>query len=414
VYRFSRRGFVVNGIGLALSASGVLDAFDLFAFDSPWIRTGLVATVAGVPGVAGFDNGPRHIATFNHPTWIEVARLEGGQPNALYPDPGDIFVVDRLNEAVRLIKPDGVSTYKVASQPLDYWGEGPFLEFDFGGPFGGGLVVEPAGSGCGGGAYDDGMWVAATGKEQIVLVSMFRSVAARDGTELIEGESWSPTGLALSRGYGSDRYPYANRYLYVADTGNHTIHAISFGASFELCPQARGSLTLAGAAGVPGAADGYGPSARFNRPRGLATAPDDTVLVADSGNHTIRAVTPDGEVTTIAGEAGVPGWNDGPALQAHLRTPSGIDIDGDGVIYFSDTGNHVIRAITPDGMVSTIAGAPGESGYVDGFGWNARFAGPVGVKVDPGDGSILVADTSNNAIRRIKWATIRRQHPVRR
>jgi glucose/arabinose dehydrogenase len=157
--------------------------------------------------------------------------------------------------------------------------------------------------------------------------------------------------------------------------------------------------TFAGSPGASGFHDGV-EGTRFNTPRGLATYLDGSILVADSGNHVIRSISRTGIVTTIAGVPGIPGSDDGPALQAHLNTPSGLDVAPNGDIFITDTANHTIRLLTPDGQLRTIAGAPGLAGYADGFGPDARFSGPVGIHVAR-DGSILVADTSNNVIRRL-------------
>ncbi|MGH9421134.1 MAG: hypothetical protein ACRD3J_14250, partial [Thermoanaerobaculia bacterium] len=157
--------------------------------------------------------------------------------------------------------------------------------------------------------------------------------------------------------------------------------------------------------GQSGAQDGTGAAARFNSPRGIVAGPDGSVYVADSGNHAIRKIAADGTVTTVAGVLGAPGSDDGVALTAHLNTPSGIDIDASGQIYIADTGNSTIRMITTDGRLVTLAGIPGVSGFADGAAASAKFAGPVGVRIAP-DGSLLIADTSNNAIRRYSVVTV--------
>jgi sugar lactone lactonase YvrE len=181
--------------------------------------------------------------------------------------------------------------------------------------------------------------------------------------------------------------------------------SLSSTASFENCPQSRQVETIAGSAGEAGARDGVGTTARFNNPRGLVAGPDGSVYVADSGNHAVRKIAPDGTVTTIAGVLGAPGSDDGVALTAHLNTPSGIDVDASGQIYIADTGNSTIRMITTDGRLVTIAGIPGVSGFADGAAASAKFAGPVGVRIAP-DGSLLIAHTSNNAIRRYSLVTV--------
>jgi DNA-binding beta-propeller fold protein YncE len=157
--------------------------------------------------------------------------------------------------------------------------------------------------------------------------------------------------------------------------------------------------TLAGFPGLAGSADGAGAMARFDTPRGIAALPDGTLYVTDAGNHTIRRIAPDGTVTTIAGVAGVAGSDDGPALQAHLNTPSGIDVNDKGEVFIVDTFSHTIRMLK-DGMLTTIAGTPGVSGFADGDAATAKFNAPVGLKIAP-DGSLVVADTGNNVIRRL-------------
>ena len=133
-------------------------------------------------------------------------------------------------------------------------------------------------------------------------------------------------------------------------------------------------------------------------PFGIAVAADRTVYVADAGdNNRIQKITPDGVVTTLAG--GSEGFADGAGAQASFNTPSGLAIDADGNLYVADTGNNRIRKVTPEGFVSTIAGN-GTAGYLDGPAAQAHFNGPIGVAVDK-NGNVYVADTYNDRIRRI-------------
>jgi sugar lactone lactonase YvrE len=156
-------------------------------------------------------------------------------------------------------------------------------------------------------------------------------------------------------------------------------------------------LVLAGD-GVRGAIDGSGWRARFSEPFGIVTAPDGTILVADAGDHhAIRRISPAGDVSTIAG--GTRGFADGAGSSAAFSTPSGLARAPDGTLYLADTGNHAIRRITPDGQVSTLAG-DGTPGYADGPGREARFNGPIGVAV-AADGRVIVADSYNDRIRAI-------------
>ena len=156
-------------------------------------------------------------------------------------------------------------------------------------------------------------------------------------------------------------------------------------------------ITLAGD-GVAGIRDGDAPQARFSDPFGIAIAPDGAVYVSDAGDSPrIRRLSPDGVVSTLAG--GERGFSDGVGLAARFNTPSGLAVDAAGALYVADTGNNAVRRIAPDGTVSTVAG-DGTAGYRDGPGPRARFNGPVGVAVDAG-GRVVVADTYNDRIRAI-------------
>jgi len=152
--------------------------------------------------------------------------------------------------------------------------------------------------------------------------------------------------------------------------------------------------------------DGPAAQALFSGPAAVAVA-GDTVYIADSRNHAVRALR-DGQVTTIAGGAAEPGYADGRGEAARLSAPAGIAVGPSGTIFIADTGNHRIRRISPDGAVSTYAGAAtpkddlgGElGGYLDGPAAAAQFRYPVGLAVD-GDGTLYVADAGNHAVRRI-------------
>lgn len=151
--------------------------------------------------------------------------------------------------------------------------------------------------------------------------------------------------------------------------------------------------------GVSAARDGDSSRARFSDPFGVAAAPDGSIYVSDAGDaQAIRRVAPDGTVSTIAG--GENGYADGPAAMARFSTPSGLAIAADGTIYVADTGNNMIRRISPGGEVSTLAGGLA-AGDRDAIGRQARFNGPIGVAIDAA-GRVIVADTYNDRIRAIE------------
>src|ERR1044071_8115683 len=153
--------------------------------------------------------------------------------------------------------------------------------------------------------------------------------------------------------------------------------------------------TLAGD-GSPVIRDGA--QAGFSDPFGVAVAVDGTVYVADAGeSNRIRKMVPDGTVTTLAG--GAEGFADGVGTAASFNTPSGLALANDGNLFLAETGNNRIRKVTPEGQVSTVAG-DGTAGYVDGPASQARFNVPMGIAVDA-RGNIYVADTYNDRIRMI-------------
>src|SRR5207237_247197 len=120
----------------------------------------------------------------------------------------------------------------------------------------------------------------------------------------------------------------------------------------------------------------------------------------DYGNHTVRKITPDGAVTTLAGLAGSSGSVDASGTSARFYQPEGVAVDAAGYVYVADTANGTIRKITPSGTVSTLAGFAGSYGSADGVGTNAQFYQPEAVTVDA-SGNLYVADYLNQTIRKV-------------
>lgn len=156
--------------------------------------------------------------------------------------------------------------------------------------------------------------------------------------------------------------------------------------------------TFAGAAGTSGSTNATGASARFNTPAGMTCDLSGNVFVVDSANHLIRKITSAGVVTTFAG-SGSSGSTNGTGTAASFNNPFGIAIDSAKNLYIADTSNNMIRKITPQGVVTTLAGST-TSGSSDGVGTSASFNGPRGITVDSND-IVYVADTLNNKIRKI-------------
>ncbi len=229
------------------------------------------------------------------------------------------------------------------------------------------------------------IWVADTFNCRIRRISPAGAVTTLAGT--IPGYADGAGGAArFSAPYGLTLDNSNN--LIVADTINHCIRKIT----------PAGMVTTLAGTNAYGYADGTGCEARFFRPQGIARDADGNFIVADTRNNRIRKVTPAGIVTTIAG-GDTNGYADGVSNTARFYWPGGVTVGSAGRVLVADTGNHCIRQITPGGAVSTLAGTNAQ-GYADGAGSAARFYSPDGLAVDS-LGCVLVADTYNHCIRKI-------------
>jgi serine/threonine protein kinase/sugar lactone lactonase YvrE len=237
------------------------------------------------------------------------------------------------------------------------------------------------------------LYVADTGNNTIRKIDaggVVRTLAGKAGEHgAIDGPGpsarfWAPFGIAVDK-MGN---------LCVAEVANNTVRQVTAAGQ---------ASTLAGLAGEPGAADGAGINAQFRNPWGVAIDKSGNTYVTDMSNFTIRKISPGGLVTTLAGQAGSSGSGDGPGKYPRFWDSHGIAVDSGANLYVADTGNDTIRKITPFGEVTTLAGLAASPGQADGNGPTARFRNPEGIAVD-GAGNIYVADTDNHAIRKITAA----------
>jgi len=206
---------------------------------------------------------------------------------------------------------------------------------------------------------------------------------SRNGNDPVSAQTLrllTPSGIA----FGPDGT------LYVADPSGHRV-----------CTVAPDGLVRVVAGGANGYRDGHGEDAQFRYPSDVAIDVNGLLYVADAGNDRIRRVTPDGNVTTLAGS--VYDYGDGRGPHGRFRRPAALDVDADGICYVADTGNNAVRAITPEGNVFTLAGSP-PGGDHDGVGADVGLRWPTGITVGS-RGDVWVADHGNGAVRRIDVVT---------
>jgi hypothetical protein len=371
----------INGIGAAASfrsPSGVVtdSAGNVYVADygSNIVRkitsAGAVTTLAGSAGVTGSTDGAGAAASF------------GGTYGVATDSVGNVFVADIWNQLIRKVTPAGVVTTLAGMSAKFGSADGTGAAASFFAPYG--LATDGAGN----------IYVADTSNNIIRKITACGAVATLAGMTGVTGGPGNVDGIGSAARFDGPQGTATDSAgnVYVADRINNTIRKIT---------PAGVVTTLAGIAdGFVGSTDGIGSVARFNLPLGVATDNAGNVYVADGFNNTIRKITPAGVVSTLAGTARVIGSADGIGSAASFNGPSGVATDSVGNVYVADKGNDTIRKITPTGVVSTLAGTAGMFGSADGAGSAARFYWPTAVATDS-VGNVYVADYGNHLIRKI-------------
>jgi sugar lactone lactonase YvrE len=387
-----------------------------------WVRAQdgyIFTTYAGQPGVAGSANGLLANARFKNPDGLAV---DAG---------GSLVIVDTGNLVLRKVVGPTIS---VLAGSVGWGGniDGPATtaRFGFALPGGGpstgfsnfsmgprGVLATPSGM----------IYVVDSTNSTIRTLSSYGSVATLAGSPralvtnpvpggpLISLPALSRDGVGVAASFGAPLAITVDAAgnLYVSDTNVSTIRKIT---------PAGVVTTYAGIMNIPGADDGPRGRATFRNPAGVAMDSAGNLFVVDSHNYTIRRISVEGEVSTLAGSPGNHGSADGIGSSARLGGPSnsswfyesgifeslsspsafgptGIAIDGMGNLFVADTANHTIRKVTPTGAVSTIGGLAGVSGRSDGVGRNARFLMPLSLTFDR-VGNLYVSDSGNHTIRK--------------
>jgi sugar lactone lactonase YvrE len=330
-----------------------------------------IALLAGALGGEGYVDAAGRAARFNNP--YDVA----------FDSTGNLFVADEDNNVIRKITPAGVVSTLAGTAPRAGSTNGTGAAARFNSPRG--IATDSAGN----------VYVADYDNHAIRKITPAGVVTTLAGLAGSTGSA-DGSGSAARFRFPIDVVSDASGNLYVADSDNDTIRRITPAGIVS---------TFAGTAQQSGSADGVGAAARFDSPRGLAFDTAGNLYVADSNNYTIRKITPAAVVTTVAGTAGQSGSADGTGAAARFERPSRIAVDLAGNLLVADTGNDVIRKITPAGVVSTLAGVARMDGYADGTGSDARFGTPYGIAIDS-VGDAYVADFGNHTIRKVTPAAV--------
>ena len=287
---------------------------------------------------------------------------------------GNIYVADYGNNLIQKITPAGMVTTLAGNGNIGSI-NGISTAATFNGPSG--IAVDGAGN----------VYVADAGNNLIRQITPDGTVSTLAGTVVAADTSNTITAEPLFAGPSGVAVD-ASGNVYVADAGNNRICVVNPSGVTK---------TLAGSGGA-GANDGTGISATFNNPTGVAVDASGNVYVADFLNNLIRKIAPGGVVTTLAGTGAI-GSDNGAGTSASFYFPNSLAVDASGNVYVTDDINNLIRQITPDGTVSTLAGS-GMPGSQNGVGTAATFNDPAGIAVDP-TGNLYVADANNNLIRKI-------------
>ena len=414
--------------------------------------TGLVTTFAGPPATTansggqttkGFVNGPSATATFNQPFGITIDSV------------GNLYVADNQNHAIRKIDTNGNVTTFAGGSNGNTDGTGTAAKFKY--PYavvcdlsnnvfvadymnGAVRKITPAGvvttiAGGSGLGYLDGVKTAAKlrpvgitlGPDNTLFVTdgdpdknapagtahrirMVNTVTGTVTTFAGNGTQTPSTTTAINSSDFLDvtfsnptsmLHDSVNKKLYVVNTGmmnppNPNPFFGNYINIMDVKPKIKYVVTtLAG--GTMGRNDGSGATAQFNLPNGMSLKRNGNLIVADSGNHRIRQVTPAGVVTTLAGTQF--GYSDGVGDAVKLGNPTAVVEAGNGDMYIADMYSYRIRKLTPNGNVSTVAGT-GNFDYLDGPNLTAKFRTPYGI-VTRSDGSIVVSDAYNHRIREL-------------
>jgi hypothetical protein len=337
-------------------------------FLGPQVTQGYVITTVAGNGTQGYsgDGGPATHAELKNPAGVAVDTI------------GNLYIADI--SVIRKVASDGTITTVAGSGKTGYSGDGgPAISAELNSPEG--VAVDGAGN----------LYVADSDNFVVREVNPSGTIATVAGNGIsciFPGLGATSASLCYPVGVAVDN----NGNLYIADSDGNRIRKVAPG----------GIMTTVAGNGAPGYSGDGGPatSARLSDPWGVAADAAGDLYIADSGNSVIRKVSPDGMITTVAGNgsAGYSG-DGGPATNAQLFEAAGVAVDPSGSLYIADTSNNRIRKVTPDGTIATIAGN-GTAGYSGDAGpaTSAQLEGPYFLTVDM-RGRVYLPDQFHGVVR---------------
>ncbi len=358
------------------------DAGNLYIADSDNHRirkvdaAGTITSIAGNgnQGLAG-DGGPAVAAELNAPEGVAVDRA------------GNVYIADIFNHQVRKVDGSGQVNTIAGSGIRGLAGDG--------GPAVTAQLAYPSAVAVDG---DGNVYIGDSGSHRVRKVDQNGTITTFAGA----GPSYpGDGGLATEAALRSPRFAYVDAAgkLYIADSSNHRIRRVDQDGIIT-------TIAGTGAAGFSGDG-GSAVNAQLNDPYTLVVDPTGNVYIADTRNHRVRKVTPDGKITTIAGTGQdfYSGDKD-RATEAGMRYPRGLAVDGDGSLYIAEGGGDRIRRVDPAGIITTVAGT-GIRGFSgdDGPAAQAQLTAPLQLDIDR-DGTLYITDELNNRIRRVDPAGI--------
>ncbi|WP_111631310.1 NHL domain-containing protein [Larkinella arboricola] len=354
--------------GLAVDAQG-----NLFLVANNRIRkvspNGIITTIAG--GGQGADGGPAIQASLNDPYGIALDAQ------------GNLFIADQFNERIRKVSPNGIITTVAGTGSRGYSGDGGVAtQAKLGFPTT--VAVDKQGN----------LYIAELTNNRIRKVSPngIITTVAGNGIEGASGDGGLATQARISRPVGVAVDGQGN--LFISDYGNIRIRKVA----------PNGNITTVAGTGDYGFSGDGGPAtqARMHTPWDVAVDSQGNLFIADTENNNVRKMATNGIITTVAGFSRNSDFGDGgPALKASLNFPHSVAVDGQGNLFIADESNHRIRKVTPNGIITTVAGN-GVRGFSGdgGVAISARLNFPTGIEVDS-QGNLYIADKGNHRIRKV-------------